>query len=68
MRQKLTRQMSIFSVIIRHDIDKELAAFSEIPAVSGIMIDCIPRFENHSITTYMIERIASCNLKTLPSR
>jgi hypothetical protein len=27
MRQKLTRQMSIFSVTMRHDIGKELARF-----------------------------------------
>lgn len=37
MRQKLTRQMSIFSVTMHHDIGKELAAFSEI-------LDATPQF------------------------
>jgi len=42
MRQKLTRQMSIFSVTMRHDIGKELAAFSEIlDATPKMLISCM---------------------------
>ena len=39
MRQKLTRQMSIFSVTMRHDIGKELAAFSETLETTPKMLD-----------------------------
>jgi transposase, IS5 family len=41
MRQKLTRQMSIFSVTMRHDIGKELAAFSEILDATPKMLDLV---------------------------
>lgn len=41
MRQKLTRQMSIFSVTMRHDIGKELAAFSEILDTMPKMLDLV---------------------------
>lgn len=41
MRQKLTRQMSIFSVTMRHDIGKELAAFSEILDAMPKMLDLV---------------------------
>jgi IS5 family transposase len=38
-RQKLTRQMSIFSVTMRHYIGKELAAFSEILDTTSKRLD-----------------------------
>jgi transposase, IS5 family len=41
MRQKLTRQMSIFSVTMRHDIGKELAAISEILDATPMMLDLV---------------------------
>ena len=41
MRQKLTRQMSIFSVTMRHDIGKELATFSEILDATPKMLDLV---------------------------
>ena len=41
MRQKLTRQMSIFSVTMRHDIGKELAVFSEILDATPKMLDLV---------------------------
>lgn len=41
MRQKLTRQMSIFSVTMRHDIGKELGAFSEIFDATPKMLDLV---------------------------
>jgi IS5 family transposase len=41
MRQKLTRQMSIFSVTMRHDIGKELAAISEILDATPKMLDLV---------------------------
>ena len=41
MRQKMTRQMSIFSVTMRHDIGKELAAFSEILDAMPKMLDLV---------------------------
>ena len=41
MRQKLTRQMSIFSVTMRHGIGKELAAFSEILDATPKMLDLV---------------------------
>ena len=39
MRQKLTRQMSLFSVTARHDIGKELGVFSEILDAAPEMLD-----------------------------
>ena len=39
MRQKLTRQMSLFSVTARHDIGKELGVFSEILDAIPEMLD-----------------------------
>ena len=41
MRQKCTRQMSIFSVMSRHDIGKELAAFSEVLDATPKMLDLV---------------------------
>lgn len=41
MRQKLTRQMSIFSVTMRHDIGKELAVFSDILDATPKMLDLV---------------------------
>lgn len=41
MRQKRTRQMSIFSVMARHDIGKELEAFSEILDATPEMLDLV---------------------------
>ena len=39
MRQKLTRQMSLFTVTARHDIGKELGVFSEILDATPEMLD-----------------------------
>ena len=39
MRQKHTRQMSLFSVTARHDIGKELGVFSEILDATPEMLD-----------------------------
>ncbi len=39
MRQKLTRQMSLFSVTARHNIGKELGVFSEILDAIPEMLD-----------------------------
>jgi IS5 family transposase len=41
MRQKLTRQMSLFSVTMRHDIGKELAAISSILDATPKMLDLV---------------------------
>jgi transposase, IS5 family len=41
MRQKLTRQMSLFSVTARHDIGKELGVFSEILDATPEMLDLV---------------------------
>jgi transposase, IS5 family len=41
MRQKCTRQMSIFSVMARHDIGKELEAFSEVLDATPKMLDLV---------------------------
>lgn len=41
MRQKLTRQMSLFSVTMRHDIGKEMAAISEILDATPKMLDFV---------------------------
>jgi len=41
MRQKLTRQMSLFSVTARHDSGKELSVFSEILDATPEMLELV---------------------------
>lgn len=41
MRQKQTRQMSLFSVTARHDIGKELKEISEVLDATPQMLDMV---------------------------